>query len=501
MMANREVDIFKVRPTQLDREQFKDVLTAGSRADLEQLHPLVKKKYTRKFEPRARMVEAYMYFYDQISEFFLGTPAEPPLAAEATIDQRLEESFQALRNALQVVAIDLEEGDDAQVIFETLNATGEPLLPADLLRNYIFLRAARQGESQERLYDTHWSRFDDPFWRQPIKQGRLRRPRSDLFLQHYLASRRMTDIPIRHLFVEYKHWIDNHNPFNSIDEELASLARQGEHFRHIVEPAKGHPVYGLAMFLEAFDVRTTYPLLLTMFDARLSNDEWAAASILLESYLLRRAVCGLPTKNYNRVFLMLTRNLRSEGVTAANLECQLLEMTGDSVEWPGDAAFKASWGTVDAYHTLKNAKLTHILKRLSDTYIDSKMENITIDSPVTVEHIMPQSWQQHWLLSSGARGLSSEQLQVAADDDAIAQETVGRHAAVHRLGNLTIITQSLNSSTSNGKWADKKAELGLHAILPINRDLQNWEVWDESSIAERSAALFERALKIWPRGK
>jgi hypothetical protein len=34
-----------------------------------------------------------------------------------------------------VVEIDLEAGDDAQVIFETLNARGEPLLPADLLRN------------------------------------------------------------------------------------------------------------------------------------------------------------------------------------------------------------------------------------------------------------------------------------------------------------------------------------------------------------------------------
>jgi len=500
MMTNRDVDRFKVWPTQLDRQQFTQVLTAGTRAALEELHPLRWAKYARKPKPRARMVEAYLYFYDQLTEFFLGTAAEPPLAAANGLDQRLEESFQALRNALQVVAIDLEEGDDAQVIFETLNARGEPLLPADLLRNYIFLRAARQGEPQEVLYEKHWSRFDAPFWREPIKQGRMLRPRSDLFLQHYLASRRTTDIPIKHLFVEYKHWITQHRPFASIDAELATLACQGDHFRRIVEPTKGDPVYGLAMFLDAFDIRTSYPLLLALFDAGLSSEEWAAASTLLESYLLRRAVCGLPTKNYNRVFLMLTRNLRRDGISAENLKRQLLEMTGDSVEWPTDAAFKQHWRTANAYHTLKNAKLTHILKRLSDTYIGSKMEDITITGPLTVEHIMPQSWQEHWLLSSGARGLSNEQRETASDGDPVLEATVARHAAVQRLGNLTIITQSLNSSTSNSAWPNKKVELGLHAILPINRDLQACEVWDESTIAKRSDALFERALKVWPRG-
>ena len=67
---------------------------------------------------------------------------------------------------------------------------GAPLLPADLFRNFIFLRAARSGEEQEALYDEYWSRFDDPFWRKAVKQGRLLMPRSDLFIQHFLASQK-----------------------------------------------------------------------------------------------------------------------------------------------------------------------------------------------------------------------------------------------------------------------------------------------------------------------
>lgn len=209
MMANPQIDQFKVWPTQLDRPVFSDVMLSGSRMALEGRHPLVYRKYARKPNPRPRMVDAYLLFYEHLSEFFKGSDSEPPLCSDQPIETRLEECFQALKNVLQVVAIDLDQDDDPQVIFETLNARGEPLLPADLLRNYIFLRVARQGESQEDLYDEFWRRFDDLFWRQQVRQGRLYRPRSDLFMQHFLASRRIVDIPIKHLFVEYKYWIEN----------------------------------------------------------------------------------------------------------------------------------------------------------------------------------------------------------------------------------------------------------------------------------------------------
>ena len=205
------------------------------------------------------------------------------------------------------------------MIFETLNARGEPVLPADLLRNFIFLRAARQGEPQEILYKEYWSRFDDPFWREEIRQGRLNRPRSDLYMQHFLASRQGIDIPIKHLFVEYKFWIEKQNPFPTIREEIATLARQGNDFRRIIEPKRDDILFDLVTFLDRFDIRTSYPLLLYLLDAGLTEPEWTRISTILESYLLRRAVCGLTTKNYNRVFLTLTRTLRNDRVPPENV--------------------------------------------------------------------------------------------------------------------------------------------------------------------------------------
>ena len=499
MMTEPDVDKFKVWPTNLDRMQFTDVISSGSSEELERRHPLVRKKFARKPDPRPRMVEAYLFFRKMIDDFFLGSNDEPPLVGEVELSARLEECFQALRNALQVVTIDLVKDDDAQVIFETLNARGEPLLPADLLRNYIFLRAARNNEPVEELYEKYWKRFDEPFWRKEVKQGRLLRPLSDLFIQHFLASQKTYDIPIKHLFVEYKYWIERERPFGTVSEELTSLARQGEYFRRVIRPKKDDPVYSLAIFLDAFDVRTSYPLLLTLLDAGLDEDEWRSVSVTLESYLLRRGICGMTTKNYNRIFLSTTRNLRREGVTPKNLDRQLAAQAGDSVEWPTDAAFAESWRTAHAYRMLNNAKIVHILKRLNDTYYENKMEEVSIESALTVEHIMPQKWIEHWPFEDGSFGIQFTELMDAEEGDPRAAKTRARDAALQTLGNLTILTQQLNSAVSNGSWVEKRPELLNHSLLSINQQFHDHDVWNEAAITDRSNELLERALKLWPR--
>lgn len=499
MMAEPDVDKFKVWPTQLDRVQFTDVIISNSRAELETKHPLTHRKYARKPEPRPRMVEAYLFFYEQIEEFFNGDTNDEPLAGEVPLPERLEECFQALKNALQVVVIDLDRDDDAQVIFETLNARGEPLLPADLLRNFIFLRAARRGEPQESLYIDYWRRFDDEFWRVEVKQGRLLRPRSDLFMQHFLASRQTVDIPIKHLFVEYKFWIERQKPFAAVRDELATLSRQGDDFRRIIEPKAGDPIQPLAVFLDNFDVRTCYPLLLALLDANIDEEEWKKISVSLESYIMRRAVCGLTTKNYNRTFLYLTRNLRRDGLTHLNLVKQLSEQTGDSAEWPTDETFAEAWRTRHVYQTLNNPKVTYIFKRLNTTYLGSKHELISVDGPLTVEHLLPQNWVEHWPLPDGSKGLTVTELWNAAPDDVRTIASRRRYAVLQTFGNLTILTQALNSAASNSFWPEKKPELMRHSLLPINQQLHEIEVWDEEAIANRGNALLERALKLWPR--
>lgn len=141
----------------------------------------------------------------------------------------------------------------------------------------------------------------------------------------------------------------------------------------------------------------------------------------------------------------------------------------------------------------------HILKRLSDTYLTGKMEAVSVESALSVEHILPQQWQDKWPLADGAKGLNAEALWAAGKGVEQAEATRKRNAALQTLGNLTILTQGLNSSVSNSPWGVKKPELLKHSLLPINQQLHDAQTWDEGAIAQRGDALFARALNVWPR--
>lgn len=499
MMTNPDIDKFKIRPTQLDREQFQNVIESQSKDELLKRYPLVWRKWARKPEPRPRMVEAYIFFYNSIQSFFCGDDEGSPIESQLPLEMRMDECFQALRRSLMVVVIDLQKEDDPQVIFETLNARGEPLLPADLLRNYIFFRVSQTGLNVEDTYKKYWAHFDDEFWREEVKQGRLNRPRSDLFMQHFLASYQGHDIPIKHLYVEYRHWIQATNPFEGVEHELQTLERMGRYFRRLIAPELGDVIYPLSAFLEAYDIRTAYPLLLALMDSDLTTEQWREISSILESYLLRRAVCCLGTKNYNKIFLSLTRSMRKSGVTAEGLRAQLLGQTGESGMWPDDAMFKEAWLTRPLYGPLNSPKLVHLFMRLNQTYMSAKSEHLVLERAPTIEHIMPQSWVRNWPLQSGASGMEGLALLEADDADEVAKATRERNAAIQGLGNLTILSHSLNAAQSNLPWAEKRPELMRHSLLPINQSLQSKDVWDEAAIMARASEQFEKARVIWPR--
>jgi hypothetical protein len=142
----------------------------------------------------------------------------------------------------------------------------------------------------------------------------------------------------------------------------------------------------------------------------------------------------------------------------------------------------------------------HVLKRLNGTYLGGKMEHIPIESALTVEHVMPQHWVEHWPLPDGSAGMATKELWSANEADPRAIATRRRNAALQTIGNLTILTQPLNSAVSNSPWIDKKPELLRHSLLPINQYFHNCTVWDEGTIEKRAEEMLGRAMKIWPRG-
>jgi len=498
-LADPEVEKYKVWPTQLDRTQFADIISCQTSEEILRKYPLERRgPRTRKFKRRPQMIEAYFFFYEKIQSFFIGTEENPAIAVEMPLANRLDTAMQALQNVLMVVAIELTDGDDAQVIFETLNARGEPLLPADLLRNYLFQRAARGGENQETIYNTHWKMFDEPFWREEIKQGRLNRPRCDLFMQHFLASKQVRDIAIKHLFVEYKYWIKQNTPFQSVTAEAEKLAKQGRDFKRLIQPTRGDIVHQLAVFLDVFDYRTAYPLLLALLDSAFTDEQLGTVFKAIESYLVRRAVCGMSTKNYNNTFLSLVRSIGNPPNHVGIIRT-LAAATGPSVIWPSDDDFRQAWNNNHAYLNLGSSKLDYILKRLNETYMTTRTEQVSVTCPLTIEHILPQTWIPNWPLPSGEQGMSAAELATAQPGNTRAVATQRRNMLLQTIGNLTIITQGLNSAQKNYPWSTKKPVLLQNSILPINLQLQNKDVWDETAITTRGQELFNRALTLWPK--
>jgi uncharacterized protein with ParB-like and HNH nuclease domain len=159
------------------------------------------------------MLRAYGYFYDRIKhsvetddlqDDLVEAPETEDEAASAVEDEtpkelKLDAIWQSLLEEFKVVEIVLDEGDDAQVIFETLNDRGEPLLAADLVRNNIFQRADARGEDAEGLFKKHWKPFEHPSWSAMEKQGRYKKQRIEFFLANYIASQIAADVTITKL--------------------------------------------------------------------------------------------------------------------------------------------------------------------------------------------------------------------------------------------------------------------------------------------------------------
>ena len=479
---------FKVWPTRADQTAFARCLKAGSKAALETFYPPIQVR--RKLQPRHKMVDAYLFFESSLRDFIMeGTDHQP--------EERIQAVFNALQNSLQLVSIELETKDDPQVIFETLNARGEPLLSSDLLRNFIFLRAKRQDLSADTLYDTYWQHFDvqpaedgntaTPFWKVEEQQGRLVRPRLDLFIQHFLSVKTGREVNVGRLFHDYKRWIETEHPYANVEEELKELNRYSKVFEKFFRADRTTSLGRfLGRFQKLLDTNTIFPFILYLeADSGLPEENRTAILKDLESFIVRRIVCGLTEKAYNRLFLQLMRNLRELPDRSPEKFTQmLLEQQGDSNYWPDDEKFHKAWLTQPIYRSSKSqGRIEAMLRAIEEAEINEKGEKIHILGSLTIEHVLPQSWEEHWpLIESADPGLAR------ADRDVL----------LHTFGNLTLLTQKLNASVSNGPYKDKRSEIALQSKLGLNSYFQTCGAWDENAIRVRGEKLYKVAVREWP---
>lgn len=455
-LSESDEDSFKVWPTNIDRDIFKKVMSARTPIGVRRIE---------EENGESKIPSAYIYFLDKFDEW-LGT------AGTEEFQKRLQCLYFTFRDNLHLVVIDLEQDDDAQEIFETLNALGTPLLPADLVKNYLFHMADIQKTNVEELYKKYWLNFDleNNYWRKETRQGRFKRPRLDYFLGHFLTLMMVDEVPATQLFSTYRDYVQGC--------EDKSAEKQMEKFRLYAEIYKSfdefHPESREGLFferLDCMDTSTLHPVLLELLRIKNGNEqknELLSIFVDFESFLIRRTICELTTKNYNKLFIGLLKELKEKEINQKNIRDYLLNQETDISRWPDDVELLKAWKNNAFYKKQKRGRGPMILKALEAELHTKKTERLKYDDDLTIEHLLPEKWEKHWPLKA------EENMPEYKEQEEI------RENHLHRVGNLTLLTKVLNPSISNGPWDKKLPEILKHSALNLNRLLP--KKWDETAI-------------------
>lgn len=527
LMEDPEVEVFKVWPTQYDRSLFIDIISTGREA--------LRKKYMQHFYAKRdkiydyssvpNLLSGYGYFFDQIKNAIETDDLDDELTISSFNESRDDEIretqindlaskeikfdaiWQALVEEFKVVEIVLEDGDDAQVIFETLNERGQPLLAADLIRNNIFHRADACGEKADNLFSRHWKPFEDRFWSVDEKQGRYKKPRIEFFLANFIAGKISGEVNIGKLFSEYKAYLkplkgSSTSRYSTVEDEVKELVAYGKIYREMIERTADSNLARFSRKLQPWDVTTVYPLVLRTWTCKELDEEGKSFFLkILLSFIVRRAICGLTSKNYNKLFLALISSLDEKGWKKEVFIKLLLDQKSESGRFPRDEEFKLKWLNSKSYKDLQAGKCRAVLEEIEKVKRSRFHETNQLTSSLTVEHLMPRNWSNSWPLADGTtptNGQFIDALYISKEDDSTIGQIVRRNRLLESFGNLTLLTQSLNSSISNGPFGAKRSALNEHSLLVLNREITQYDDWDEDSISARGESLFCFAKDLWP---
>lgn len=479
---------FKLTPTPSDRDIFHDII--------ELPYAELRKKYKRLFRgdsvPKNTGFPAlrayYLFYWWIIDEFAFHGEEE---VDELELEKRLEALLKSVLDRLKLVVITLDESDDAQVIFETLNSRGEPLLAMDLVRNNIFHRAEQKDIPVEGLYKKLWEPLDDKWWREPAPNARPRRPRLDHFLAHVLTAETGKKISVRELYAEYRAFaVPKGRPkFDDIKKELKLLEHYAPLYETLEGRAKADPaLYRLGRKLAEWQVTTVFPVAIQIGDSKLPKEEKMRLCRLIYSFLARRAMCGLTTKNLNQVFQSIAGLfLRKKGPSLEAFQAYFREQEGDSTRFPRNDEFRRGILEKNAYSIAPGTRLIDILWELERASRPRMAEKIEKPKDLSVEHVLPQKWTDEWPFPNGQ----------THPFDADEPDARNRRALVNSLGNLTLLTRRLNSSSGNSGFTKKKGKFEEHTGLFLNKWFMKKNQWTETEISERSEHLAKMAAKIW----
>ena len=504
--GSKTVDRVKLVPTPSDRPLFNAIVANDPTLLVHTFPDYYFQNGNLKVSYAPPALQAFHYFFSQIENYALkglqdgATDLEGIEGEEDDQASVVAERLQALADAVlihfKLVTINLDENDDAQVIFETLNSRGEPLLAMDLVRNNIFHRAQNQGESVEAFFEEKWKPFDASFWKDPSPRAKPKRPRIDHFLSHALTAQTGSEISLRELYAEYRAFAlprASHR-FSTIAEELDALLQFKLAYETLENRSGDEDIAWLGKKLDVWEVATVYPVVFIISVADVDRIVKRTLYQLLYAYIVRRAVCNLTPKNLNKNFVRIVNAFLTRGVSVESFRSSFSEQTGPAVRFPDDVEFTRAFCNQPIYAQMpRTERIVDMLWELESASRTKFQANESRPLRLSIEHVVPQSWERVWPLPDG-RMLP---LTYVPTDEDMRSAVEKRRTLLHTFGNLTLVTSELNSSLQNQVF-EKKRERLSQSLLSLNTVLTNKTSWDERAIEARALALAGLAVEIWP---
>ncbi|MGO4732144.1 DUF262 domain-containing protein [Paenibacillus sp. 2KB_22] len=470
--------LVKIEHSKVDKKYYQQVIRGEIVADAIDLHTC-----------NSNILKCYKFFVDRLVNVSLKDR------------QTLFNDLLSSTNSILVV-IDLTEDDDEQAIFDTINSAGMRLSSADIVKNVLFQRAFEligNQEYVEALYQDSWESVfanDEQsitFWDTARSTGRMMRDNIELLLHSIAVIEGFFD-PEKHSLSDlsniYKEHIRRLDK-NELTKFIRTISEFAKLYREKIIVFENSDLFGFTDYnkrlfhvLSVCDVSTFHPYILFLYRKYEGNETKLAISLKkLETLVIRRTVCKLETKNYNKI----CKDLISD---SSKIDILLAEVTDNDV----------SNGLMSISN--KHAALLLFWVELFRRKNDNRYDRDELKYTYTLEHLLPQKWEEHWRNVP----IIDEDGQSITDWE---EAKKYRYKLIYSIGNMTLLKSSLNSSLRNYEFQRKVegegrkrgikhyAELGITKLDIVTHYETGDRSWDEIKIRKRTEKITEDVLKIW----
>ena len=407
--------------------------------------------------PDSNLTVNYNYFYDRIQKEEI----------------KVDELYDAICR-LEIISITLNQDDNPQLIFESLNSTGLALSEGDKIRNFILMGLPTRKQNE--YYEKYWNRIEI-----------CTRYDVSVFIRDYLSGKEQSIPSMNKVYFTFKNYVEDRGiETETLLQDMLSYARWYEKLLkgNTEDKALNACIYRLNR-LETTVTRPFFMEVLRLQSERLlSIDQVRDIFLTTENYLFRRSICDLPTSVLNKVFLVLHREIHkyedNDDNYVEKFRYALLNKN-DRARFPDDTEFVEMF-SARAVYTMNSKNKIYILERFenSGTAEDKEVYAHCDDGTYSIEHIMPQHLTPLWIKALG-------------DDYEEIHEIW-----LHRIANLTLT--GYNSKYSNSTFEEKKTMKNgfTDSGIRMNTYVASKDKWTLAELEERNAYLMEKALEIWP---